>query len=227
MVRTRPVRGAPALRRSSSFPSRKSNISERLQVPSTSSGGGGRGRPRLNRNNFVGTTKLTPKNVRRIGRNQGGNVLATNSANRRPRLNRSANQANQLKPKNAALNNKAVNNGNFRRNSQQKFKQKFDSRGVARNRNQKGFQQQQKPQNRNFKGRNAQGRQGGNAQGFKGGPDQRFKKAKKRFQNRWQRQGQKQRKNVDKGQLDKDLDAYMAKTKNHLDADLDAYMAGV
>ena len=210
--------GSTALVNRSFSGSRKSNkrsLSDRLQIapkPGTNVR-----RPKLNRNNFIGTTQVSPKNVRRVNRRQGGVISSSDNLKRRPlnsRFNSNNNVANKKnqpnRPQRQRNNNAVVRKG-------QRVNQHMKNRKLATN-NFKGNQRNPQLNQRQFNRRNNQVKPG---QGMRsrGGfnQEQRNVNVKKRFQNRKPNRQNQRRRNPDKNTLDKDLDAYMAKTRTQPD----------
>lgn len=159
----------------------------------------------MNRNNYVGTNRVSNQ-VSRRGRNK---------------TPRNLNQTGQVK---ANIGNRSgiISQARFRSKNRNRFSNRVSIGGGFRN-NQTRFRGTglNRPRNNNKnKGRN----QRGNNQ--RRGRRSNFQNKNKKQQNQGQGKNFFQRKFVNKNQLDKDLDEYMAKTRSQLDADLDAYMAG-
>lgn len=170
---------------------------------------------RLNRNNFVNTTRMTSAKPRR-GRNSNKirNLITQTGQVRQNTRNRSGRVSqNRFGNKNTKLfkNNRLSTRGGAKNNQA-----RFGGRGLNRRRNNNSNNKSVNQRNFNQRGFNQRGRRANfQNQG-----------QKKPGQNQGVLQQWQRKKNVNKSQLDKDLDEYMAKTRSQLDADLDAYMAG-
>ncbi|XP_074594081.1 uncharacterized protein LOC141849597 [Brevipalpus obovatus] len=189
-------------------------------------------RVRLNRN--FGGGKVNPSNTGRIRNNNKPKKMNTTNSTA-PR--RFSNKRGRVRSDN--FGNQRLRNTNS--NREDTFRPRSRGRGRGRGRRGDGrsdYQYDYTP-SRGGGGGGAGPARRGNRGGFRGGrgrgrggrgsnqgnsqENNRFRQSKQRFQNRWA----KRRANLDRGTLDKDLDAYMSKTRGQLDADLDAYMSGV
>lgn len=182
-------------------------------------------RVRLNRN--FGGGKVNPSNTGRIRNNRPRKMNTSNTTTTPRRL---SNKRGRVRSDN--FGNQRLNNSN----REDTFRARSRGRGRGRGRrgggggnyqydytSPRGGGSVRRGNRGGFRGGRGRGRGGRGSNQGNSQEGNRFRQSKQRFQNRWS----KRRANLDKGTLDKDLDAYMAKTRGQLDADLDAYMSGV